>query len=280
MVKSKPARRPRTRQTHPNEQPLYSDDDEDSDNNQWVYPLRSSDVVNRPSEGSCEPETHETSRNDVPDEVEYLPDDVNVENLPDVEHRTLPVVLDPGENAGRTNRENETETVNETVNNDVEQKSAEREVYLPHMSSRDTDNSIKTSAGEEELVQAQEFLHDQPVVENTGESLSSQEEEIGEQIPLTSLLGSQDDSQGDRFPESVQHAPVVEVDGDNSEQVSECPRRSDRLRRAPERFTYSELGNPFISFAQTILEGFNRVLVETFESKRFVEKKHEETHVY
>ncbi|KAL6455421.1 hypothetical protein MHYP_G00361230 [Metynnis hypsauchen] len=54
-----------------------------------------------------------------------------------------------------------------------------------------------------------------------------------------------------------------------SEPDHDTLRRSERQRKAPGRFTYPQLGKPFISFAQTILEAFNNALVETFEGNPF-----------
>ena len=55
-------------------------------------------------------------------------------------------------------------------------------------------------------------------------------------------------------------------------------RRSERQRKPTGKFTYPQLGNPFISFVQTVFDGFNRALVETFESN-VLKEEHEGTHV-
>ncbi|CAJ1061473.1 hypothetical protein AALO_G00016670%2C partial, partial [Xyrichtys novacula] len=54
-----------------------------------------------------------------------------------------------------------------------------------------------------------------------------------------------------------------------SEPDHDALRRSERQRRAPAKFTYPQLGKPFISFAHSILEAFNNALVETFEGNPF-----------
>lgn len=57
---------------------------------------------------------------------------------------------------------------------------------------------------------------------------------------------------------------------ENSSSISEPDHdTSGCQRRAPGRFTYPQLGKPLNSFAQTILEGFNKVLVEAFEGNPF-----------
>lgn len=61
------------------------------------------------------------------------------------------------------------------------------------------------------------------------------------------------------------HVPVEKTDGAISEQSMDTVRRSERSKRPPGKFTYPQLGNPLISFAQSLVEGFNRVIVETFE---------------
>lgn len=65
-----------------------------------------------------------------------------------------------------------------------------------------------------------------------------------------------------------------ETEMDNAEhdmsdpQTADQTRRSERLRKPPAKFTYPQLGKPLISFAQTILDGFNKALVETFEGAK------------
>lgn len=57
---------------------------------------------------------------------------------------------------------------------------------------------------------------------------------------------------------------LADPDAPNN-QTADQIRRSERVRKPPSKFTYPQLGKPLISFAQTILDGFNKVLVETFE---------------
>lgn len=50
-------------------------------------------------------------------------------------------------------------------------------------------------------------------------------------------------------------------------------RRSERLRRAPGRFHYPQLGKPLISFAQNLLESFNHALnsFNDYESQEVIQ---------
>lgn len=73
--------------------------------------------------------------------------------------------------------------------------------------------------------------------------------------------------------------PAVETKNSIREDTFEPPRRSERVRKAPEKFTYPQLGNPFISFVQTLVDGFNKALVETFEGNYSLKAQHEGTHV-
>lgn len=57
----------------------------------------------------------------------------------------------------------------------------------------------------------------------------------------------------------------VDDDDTPDHQTADQTRRSKRLRKPPVKFTYPHLGKPLLSFAQTILDGFNKELLETFE---------------
>uniref|UniRef100_A0A669EDN0 Gypsy retrotransposon integrase-like protein 1 n=2 Tax=Oreochromis niloticus TaxID=8128 RepID=A0A669EDN0_ORENI len=54
---------------------------------------------------------------------------------------------------------------------------------------------------------------------------------------------------------ALEHKETVE-----SAETNDHVRKSERTRRPPGRFHYPELGNPLISFAQSLLESFNQVL--------------------
>lgn len=55
--------------------------------------------------------------------------------------------------------------------------------------------------------------------------------------------------------ETVEETETVETNSENTD-----VRKSERLRRAPGRFHYPQLGKPLISFAQSFLESFNQAL--------------------
>lgn len=62
-----------------------------------------------------------------------------------------------------------------------------------------------------------------------------------------------------------ERVPEEERDSNINGQVVQTIRKSERQRRPPGKFTYPQLGQPFICFTQTISDGFNGALVETFE---------------
>lgn len=78
---------------------------------------------------------------------------------------------------------------------------------------------------------------------------------------------SAEKSQTTETNETEQDAKDLDLaDPDNlNDQTADQIRRSERLRKPPVKFTYPQLGKPLISFAQTIFDGFNKALVETFE---------------
>ncbi len=55
--------------------------------------------------------------------------------------------------------------------------------------------------------------------------------------------------------QTVEETETVKTSSENTD-----TRKSDRIRRAPGRFHYPQLGKPLISFAQSFLESFNQVL--------------------
>ncbi|XP_041934366.1 uncharacterized protein LOC121697116 isoform X1 [Alosa sapidissima] len=73
---------------------------------------------------------------------------------------------------------------------------------------------------------------------------------------------SQDDPLFGNLEKEPSEAPELhEVPDDEVPSEDPPTRRSERSRRAPSRFQYSQLGNPLISFAHTILDGLNRAMV-------------------
>lgn len=73
--------------------------------------------------------------------------------------------------------------------------------------------------------------------------------------------------QSTEMDNTEQGASSVDLAEDDTpdHQTADQTRRSERLRKPPAKFTYPQLGKPLISFAQTILDGFNKALLETFE---------------
>lgn len=119
-------------------------------------------------------------------------------------------------------------------------------------------------------------------METSGGTLFTEDtERTKECIPLVNSPVSQSESQRDALqPATISGTnPAAETKNSNGEETVEPPWRSEHVRKAPGKFTYSQLGNPFISFVQTIVEGFNKVMVETFENNYSLKGEHEGTHV-
>ncbi len=71
-----------------------------------------------------------------------------------------------------------------------------------------------------------------------------------------------DTSVDEQTSEVMEPEKNAEISPDESS--SECPvRRSERTRRRPGLFNYPTLGKPIISFAQTLLEGFHKAIIDT-----------------
>lgn len=179
----------------------------------------------------------------------------------------LPVVSEPEETKEKTSNQIETVTMNNTAKaeREIEEQTAETEAHLPNMSLV-TEKSVRTPGREQKLFEHTDTsLHVKLAMgkerETTGFQEIVQTEDAKDCVPL-SLSGLQDEFQRDNFqsPTTSGNAPVVDTDNGISE-ANEHPRRSEHSKRAHEKFTYLQLGNPLISFAQTILEGFNRALV-------------------
>lgn len=119
-------------------------------------------------------------------------------------------------------------------------------------------------------------------METSGGTLLTEETgRTKECIPIANAPVFQSESQKDALqPATISGTNLaVEAENSNDEETVEPPRRSERVRKAPGKFTYPQLGNPFISFVQNIVEGFNKALVETFESNYSLKGEHEGTHV-
>ncbi len=250
VVEPKPARRLRTKQIlpQPSEQLICSEDDDDIE--PQFYPIKVSEVETTLFKvmDMLKENGEAAYRRSTRAGAEYLP--VDSETLPGMEQQTLPDVSSAvnGPNfVGRSSMYLEPE---ENLPGAVVQPEEITEKMDGDMET-ETVNEINTSQMEKEpLVQhPEEYLHEQLAIGREDSQCQSQKE--GPQIVTT-----------------IDPSSTVETDNDINEIASEPPRRSERSRRAPRKFTYPQLGSPLISFVQTILEGFNQVLVETFESNQ------------
>lgn len=238
VVEPKPARRLRTKQTFPkpSEQLICSEDDDDIE--PQYYPIKVSEVettlfkvMDMPKEKG-----EATHRSSTCAGAEYLP----------VDSKTLPDMFFDGNSPNSVESPKDLEP-EENLPVAVEPK--ERTEKMDGDMETETLNEINTSQMEKEpsVQHPEEYLHEQLAMGRGDSQCQSQKK--GPQTVTTSDPSS-----------------TVETDNDINEAASEPPRRSERSRRAPGKFTYPQLGSPLISFAQTILDGFNRALVETFES--------------
>ncbi len=250
VVEPKPARRLRTKQIlpQPSEQLICSEDDDDIE--PQFYPIKVSEVETTLFKvmDMLKENGEAAYRRSTSAGAEYLP--VDSETLPGMEQQTLPDVSSAvnGPNfVGRSSMYLEPE---ENLPGAVVQPEEITEKMDGDMET-ETVNEINTSQMEKEpLVQhPEEYLHEQLAIGREDSQCQSQKE--GPQIVTT-----------------IDPSSTVETDNDINEIASEPPRRSERSRRAPRKFTYPQFGSPLISFAQTILEGFNQVLVEKFESNQ------------
>ncbi len=247
VVEPKPARRLRTKQIlpQPSEQLICSEDDDDIE--PQFYPIKVSEVETTLFKvmDMLKENGEAAYRRSTRAGAEYLP--VDSETLPGMEQQTLPDVSSAvnGPNfVGRSSMYLEPE---ENLPGAVVQPEEITEKMDGDMET-ETVNEINTSQMEKEpLVQhPEEYLHEQLAIGREDSQCQSQKE--GPQIVTT-----------------IDPSSTVETDNDINEIASEPPRRSERSRRAPRKFTYPQLGSPLISFVQTILEGFNQVLVETLK---------------
>ncbi|XP_067351030.1 uncharacterized protein [Channa argus] len=129
---------------------------------------------------------------------------------------------------------------------------------------------------ERQLESSSILWSDDIIAAGAGEIESMQEDQTEREnhfLPSLSPFVNDSREDGSQPTRASGHVDVERSDSSNMETPSVTLRRSERLRKAPGKFTYSQLGNPLISFAQTILDGFNRALVETFDSQCPYERK-------
>lgn len=265
-VKSKTPTKRRTRQTTQKDD-NHQSSDEDEDDIQLFYPLEI-ETLFHPIE--IESKIGESSKSfsvspsdDVvatASETKHLPE---CENLPEMEQPNLPEstaseVLNSPVEGENSNLPLETETnTDEPVEKDTEQM---------NMESKQTETNVPETEGEEITGIRQEEME-------SGEKQMRRDENLLQEEELPSSVELADISQeNDQSPVETNENTVSEQDPIQS------VRRSERQRKPTGKFTYPQLGNPFISFVQTVFDGFNRALVETFESN-VLKEEHEGTHV-
>lgn len=285
-VKPTPATKPRTRQTpiQLDERPLCSD--EEDDDSQLFFPM----------------EIVETEARVLEPFSVALPENVTVtesgtctqtklshvlENIPEMELGNLPVnvpelsaedVLYSPVDKENTNLTGNLPDLDPNNSEPVEKYPVEQETEnkpsvetgkdIDQMEMQNQISEHQQTTGKEMVspdVSLSGMERDKQTPEREQKRLQDAQTERGEvHTPLPSSSASQKDNP--QLAMASDHVPAQITDSAVSEQDSETIRRSERLKRPPGKFTYPQLGNPLISFAQTILDGFNRALVETFES--------------
>ncbi|KAG5286593.1 hypothetical protein AALO_G00016670, partial [Alosa alosa] len=148
----------------------------------------------------------------------------------------------------------------------VDTEAVERCSTEPETKNISTETEPHSEQREEDPVIASEPSLTSPSCQEQSDNAIAEDAQTGRiASPLPSPTDLADVSQiHDKSP-TVTDIDHVESTDSVSEQDHNTSRRSERQRRAPGTFTYPQLGKPLISFAQTILESFNKVLVETFE---------------
>lgn len=275
IVQPKSTRRSRTRQTlkQVNELPSSSKDEEE--NEQCFHSVKITET--RPSGASNISESQKKTSFEIDtltgiDTTTGIDTSIGTGNLPELESVEIELVeKEPveGESVEKGSVELETERNLPFVHEP--ETSMEKEKDANEMEKENIAIEAETGTGE---------LTEQ--METSGGTLLTEETERTEEcIPIANPPVSQSESQRDALqPATISGTnPAVEKKNSNDEETVEPPRRSERVKKAPGKFTYPQLGNPFISFVQNIVEGFNKALVETFESNYSLKGEHEGTHV-
>lgn len=138
----------------------------------------------------------------------------------------------------------------------------ETEIKLP-------DTILAGTGRDEQLIEIE-----QKHLESSNGSSREQTErgEVHTSLPSSSDLTDSSQEASQPIMSNSDHVPAEVADIAVSEQGEVTVRRSERQRKPPGKFTYPQLGNPFISFVQTMFDGFNKAIVETFESNYSFEK--------
>lgn len=260
VVKPKQPSKPKTRQTPVHPEQNTSDSDEEDHYGAWFYPniIRTTTRVVGPYHPS-------PSKDVIP--VEQEPDvrskpSQGIDNSEDLPSPST--VLDPAveKENGIVDEHLPDMTQREKLQDATPNESGNMtESHLPDV----TQNELEFDKTRHCEYGGKELEGNSADVSSTNESTEG-DEKIQDQMKSTQL-------------DSVLHNQTnTTKDANQSGQTIDPVRRSQRSRKPPVQFTYPQLGKPLISFAQTILNGFNKA-VETFEDALYFEKEHEGTHV-
>lgn len=282
-VNSKPPTKRRTRQTTQMDnmhQPSDDDEDEIPFNSLEIetlfYPIETEiRESSRPFSVSPSEDVAATgSETDFSHGLLHLPE---MKNIPEMELPNLPEtteaeVLNSPVKAENTNlpgnlpleRETNSDESVEKDNDRMDIENQQIETNLPV-----TESDELTERGQEEIETGEKLT----VSDDRGDENLLLEEESNNHTPLTSSAELSDSSQ-----ENNQSTADTTEDAVSKLDSIQSVRRSERQRKPTGKFTYPQLGNPFISFVQTVFDGFNRAIVETFESN-VLREEHEGTHV-
>ena len=242
IAKPKPTRRPRMRQTsnQADEQPSSSEDEEEND--QCFHSVK---IIETRLPG-----INTTTGND---KLTGIDAPIGTGNLPELES----VEQEP-----------------------VEKRSVELEMEGNLPVAHEPENDMANEKDANEMEKGNTATDTEGETGELTEHLGTRER-TNECTPLANLPVFESESQEDPLQPSTLSGinPAVETGNGNSEETVEPPRRSERVRKAPGKFTYPQLGNPFIAFVQTMVDSFNKALVESFESNYSLKGEHEGTHV-
>uniref|UniRef100_A0A8C6WVQ7 Gypsy retrotransposon integrase-like protein 1 n=1 Tax=Neogobius melanostomus TaxID=47308 RepID=A0A8C6WVQ7_9GOBI len=230
MAKPKQPSKPKTRQTLVSPEENTPDSDIDDDYIQSYYPttIETTTRIIKPNNVNSNPSATKENLTNV-EESENLPMDLpsKILDQPVEKQRTN----QNGNLPDATQSENLNEPLMDVTQNELEPEN-EQENGPTEMEHDLPDNSSHTKTPER--------------VEQSKDTEQRQSNEM------------------DNAEQNASSLELADPDVPNN-QTADQLRRSERLRKPPVKFTYPQLGKPLISFAQTIIDGFNKALVETFE---------------
>lgn len=251
-VKPKQPSKPKTRQTLIRPEQNILDSDEEDHYGAYFYP-----TITRTTTRVVEPHSFPPIENVIPAEHEPCVKSKPSENLP-----SSPTVLDPPVERGNgnanghlpdmTQKENLTGNLPDAT---PDESGNMTEYHLPDVTRNELDLDKMKHCERRES----ELEGNSTDVSSTNESIEGNEriQDQRQSTELNNVLHNQTNTEQDANPFDQTAVPV---------------RRSERSRKPPAKLTYPQLGKPLISFAQTILDGFNRA-VETFEDALYFEKR-------